>query len=86
MLIWFDRLTRVYVILCLSETMTILSVKPKAPFLENKDTKCILCRHSEKCSEMLQSGDGGLILVAVLLGEVLARSGIAWDLHPSLQL
>lgn len=66
--------------------MASLSVKPEAPFLENKTTKCILCRLSEKCSEMLQSGDGGLILVAVVLGEVLARSRIDWDLHPLLQL
>lgn len=66
--------------------MTILSVKPKGPFLKNRDAKCVLCRHSEKCSEMLQSGRGGLILVAVVLGEVLARSRTDWDLHPLLQL
>lgn len=66
--------------------MTSVSVKPKAPSLENKTTKDILCRHSEKCSERLQSGCGGLILVAVVLGEVLARSRIDWVLHPLLQL
>lgn len=70
----------------LFSTVTSLSVKRKAPFLENKIPEDILCRHSEKCSEMLQSGDGGLILVAVVLGEVLAGSRIDWDLHPLLEL
>lgn len=70
----------------LFSTVTSLNIKPKAPVLENKTTGGILCRHSEKCCEMLQSGDGGLILVAVVLGEVLARSRIDWDPHPLLQL
>lgn len=66
----------------LFSTVTKLSIKPKAPFLEDETTKGILCRTSGKGSEMLQSGDTMFTLVAVVLGEVLARSRIDWDLHP----
>lgn len=58
----------------LFSTVTKLSIKPKAPFLEDETTKGILCRTSGKGSEMLQSGDTMFTLVAVVLGEVLARS------------
>lgn len=69
----------------LFSTVTKLSIKPKAPFLEDETTKGILRRTSGKGSEMLQSGDTMFTLVAVVLGEVLARSRIDWDLHPLLQ-
>jgi len=45
----------------LSCAVPTISVKSKAPYLENKTTKDILHRHSDNCSKALQSEDSGLV-------------------------
>lgn len=62
----------------LFSTVTSLSIKPKAPFLENETTKEIVCRHSGKGSEMLQWAHSGC-------SSVRGGSCKDWDLHPLLQ-
>lgn len=61
MLIWFDRLVTGlgdFVLLC---ALSCLSVKSKAPHLENKTTKDILSGHLENGGKVLWSEDGGLV-------------------------